>query len=96
MSAYIIARMRVDDAATYDRYKAQTPALVEQFGGRFIVRGGRCRQLEGDSAELDRTVVIEFDSVTAAEAFYDSDAYQAVIGLRQGAARSDVLLVEGV
>ena len=96
MAAYCIARIRVDDADTYDRYRAQTPAVVAQYGGRFLVRGGRCELLEGDSADLDRTVVIEFDSYQQARAFYDSPEYQAIVGLRQAASRGELLVVEGV
>lgn len=96
MSAYIIARIKVDDSAVYDRYRAQTPDVVARYGGRFIVRGGRCELLEGDSAELDRTVVIQFDSYEQARTFYRSPEYQAIIGLRLNAARSEVLLVEGI
>ena len=96
MSAYIIARIKVTDPETYERYKQQTPTVVAEAGGRFLVRGGRCKLLEGDSSELDRTIVIEFDSYEQARQFYESPNYQEILPLRVSASRSEVLLVEGL
>jgi Domain of unknown function (DUF1330) len=44
----------------------------------------------------DRSVVIEFDSVTKAIAAYESPAYQAALSLLKGAAERDVRILEGV
>ena len=39
--------------------------------------------------------MLQFDSMDAARAFYESDDYQAIIGHRQRSADSDLVLVEG-
>jgi uncharacterized protein (DUF1330 family) len=59
------------------------------------VRGGETRQLEGGYAPR-RTVLLEFDSMAAALAWYESDAYAPAKALRQRTAVSDVILMEGV
>jgi uncharacterized protein (DUF1330 family) len=94
MSAYIIAEVDVRDPETYATYRAQTPAAVERYGGRFIVRGGAAETLEGEGPP-GRLVVLEFPDLTAARRFYGSPEYQAIIGIRQQAAASRVVLVEG-
>ena len=94
MSAYIIAEVEVRDPETYATYRAQTPGVVERYGGRFIVRGGAAETLEGDGPP-GRLVVIEFPDLTAARSFYGSPEYQAIIDIRQRAASSRVVLVEG-
>ncbi len=94
MAGYIIAEVEVTDPDTYATYRAQTPGVVERYGGRFIVRGGNAELLEGDR-EPARIVVIEFPDVAAARRFYDSPDYQAIIGIRQRAATSRLILVEG-
>jgi uncharacterized protein (DUF1330 family) len=94
MAAYIIAEVEVTDPETYATYRAQTPAVIERYGGRFIVRGGAAELLEGHQPP-GRTVVIEFPDVAAARRFYDSPDYQAILGIRQRAATSRLLLVEG-
>ena len=94
MAAYIIAEIEITDPDTYDQYRAQTPGVIVQYGGRFIVRGGKAETLEGDR-EPGRLVVIEFPDATAARRFYDSPEYQAIIGLRQQASKGRLILVEG-
>ena len=58
-----------------------------------IVCGGAAETLEGSPPA--RIVVIEFPDVAAARRFYDSPGYQAIVGIRQKAANSRVVLVEG-
>jgi uncharacterized protein (DUF1330 family) len=94
MAAYIIAEIEITDPDTYDRYRAQTPGVIAQFGGRFLVRGGKAEMLEGDR-QPGRLVVIEFSDTAAARRFYGSPEYREIIGLRQQAARSRLILVEG-
>jgi len=47
MSAYIIVEIEITDPVGYDEYKKQAAATVEQYGGKYIVRGGACETLEG-------------------------------------------------
>jgi uncharacterized protein (DUF1330 family) len=94
VAAYIIAEIEVTDPATYATYRAQTPGLVERHGGRFLVRGGAAETLEG-AGPPGRLVVLEFPDLATARRFYESPEYQAIIGIRQQAARSRVVLVEG-
>ena len=95
MAAYIIANVDVKDPDAYQNYTAQTPGLVEKFGGKFIVRGGDFEMLEGQ-LPLTRVVVIEFADVDAARKFYHSPEYQEVLKIRVSATESQVFLIEGV
>jgi uncharacterized protein (DUF1330 family) len=88
MSAFIFANVDV----TYRELVAPT---ISAAGGRYRVRGGETRQLEGGYAPR-RTVLLEFDSMAAALAWYESDAYAPAKALRQRTAVSDVILMEGV
>lgn len=40
MAVYLILDIEVTDADTYGDYVKQAPATVEQYGGRYLVRGG--------------------------------------------------------
>lgn len=92
---YVIGEIAVTDQAAYDRYRPLATALVAKAGGRYLVRGAASTALEGAPAD-GRLVIIEFESVAAAEQFYRSPDYQAIIGLRQQATRSRILLAPGV
>lgn len=95
MAAYIIADSNVTDPVAYEQYRARVPAAIAKHGGRFLARGGEVAVLEGDWSPR-RVVVIEFPSLEAAKAFYDSPEYQAARALRAEAATIDMLAVAGV
>ncbi len=58
------------------------------------MRGGHTQALEG--AAPNRVVVLEFASLAAARAFYDSADYREARKIREAASRSRVFLVEGL
>ncbi|MCA8928928.1 MAG: DUF1330 domain-containing protein [Alphaproteobacteria bacterium] len=94
MPAYVIARVNVTDPDQYAKYRAVTPGCIAAFGGEFVVRGGAMETLEGPQEDR-RMVVIRFDSMEKARAFYESEAYQAAIQLRQPASEAQLVLLEG-
>ena len=93
-AGYIIAEVDVKDAPTFQKYAAQVPPTMAPFGGHDLVRGGKAEALEGESPK--RIVVIAFDSVDKARAWYNSPAYDAIKGLRIDSTKSRLILVEGV
>lgn len=94
MSAYIIVQVNVNDAERYENYKSMVPPSLEPYGGRFIVRGGAVENLEG-TWNPARTVVIEFDSVEKAKAWWSSPEYADAKALRQATADTEMIVVEG-
>lgn len=95
MPAYVIVDVSVHDPQEYEEYKKLTPASIAAFGGRFVVRGGRTISLEGDW-KPERIVVLEFPSVELANAWWDSDAYSTAKKIRQKAADSRMIIVDGL
>jgi uncharacterized protein (DUF1330 family) len=95
MPAYILARIRVTDPQRFEQYRAAVPAVIAQYGGRYIVRGGEVTALEG-TPEGRRLVVIEFPTLEAAQRFWHSSEYAQAKQLREEAAQAEVVLVPGV
>ena len=95
MPAYVIARVNVTDPDKYKGYKSLTQAAIVKNGGKFLVRGGPVVTMEGDD-ESRRIVVVEFDTVEAAKAFYDSPEYREARDARENAADLQMIVVEGV
>jgi uncharacterized protein (DUF1330 family) len=95
MAAYIIADVTVTDPAAFEAYRREVPPSIERAGGRYLVRGGRFEVLEGDYRP-SRVVVLEFPSMEAARRWYDSEEYAHLRAMRERAADSRVILVEGV
>lgn len=67
---------------------------IQAGGGRFLTRGMPVKTFE--AGLMQRSVVIEFDSVEQAIAAHASPAYQAALKVLEGAAERDVRIVEGV
>ncbi|WP_347156556.1 DUF1330 domain-containing protein [Pontibacter chitinilyticus] len=94
MPAYILVDIHVTDPATYEDYKKLTPPSLVAYQGRFIVRGGQTEPLEGDW-QPSRLVVLEFPTVELAKAWWNSPEYAPAKAMRQQAATTNMLLVEG-
>lgn len=94
MAAYLIYRAAVSDAEAYAAYMARTPGIIAQFGGRFLVRGGRTETLEGEPEER-RTIVVEFPDFEAAKAFYESPVYADARRLRSEVAQVQIVITDG-
>jgi uncharacterized protein (DUF1330 family) len=95
MAAYLHANVHVTDAAAYEEYRRQVPAIIAAYGGRYLVRGGATELLEGDEAP-DRQVILEFADMASLKAFYHSAEYRPLIALRQRASRGRLVAIEGV
>ena len=95
MPAYLINDMEVLDPQGLDEYKKLSPATVTQYGGKFLARGGETKQLEGDW-QPKRLVILEFPSIEQAQAWINSPEYAAPRKMRQKAARSNIVVVEGL
>lgn len=95
MKAYVIAIETVHDQAMFAEYAKGVPATLAPFEGKLIARGGKYTVLEG-RWEHPRTVVIEFPSREAAQAWYDSVAYQKIIALRHKSSHGNLVIQDGV
>lgn len=93
--AYVLVQSEVINPDQYAGYAKLTPAIIEQYGGRFLTRGGRSLTLEGHKAP-ERVVVIELPNYEAAQAFYNGPEYTAARKLRAGAATMQIVVVEGL
>ena len=95
MPAYIIVEIEITDPVGYEKYKKQAAATVEQYGGKYIVRGGACKTLEGDW-QPNRIVVLQFDNMEAARAWLSSPEYVGPRKQRHRTAKTRMILVEGL
>ena len=95
MKHYALAYLRdVDFGAEIVEYLQRIDATLAPYGGRFIVHGGKITPAEGEwTGDL---VIIEFQTRTDAETWYESAEYQEILPLRTEHSNSMACLVEGV
>lgn len=74
-------------------YGKAVAALVPQYGGKYLVRGGPAKVVEGEWLSRLRVVLTAFPSLQAATDFWYSEAYQKdTKPLRDGTGLYDVAL----
>jgi uncharacterized protein (DUF1330 family) len=95
MPAYLIADIEVTDAVGYEEYKKRAPAIIAAHGGRYLARGGASEVLEG-TWQPRRSAILEFPSLAALKAFWESAEYQPVRAIRERCAKSNMVAVEGL
>ena len=71
MAAYVIADVNVTNPELFKKYSEQVPATVEQYGGKYLIRGGEVEKAEGDWGPT-RVVVIEFENMSMLQEWYSS------------------------
>ena len=95
MAGYVIAEVDVHDSALFEEYRKLVPATIAKYGGRYVVRGGAMESKEGGWAPK-RVVVLEFPTLARAREWYHSADYAPALAMRLKAAKSRMILVEGV
>ncbi len=93
LPGYVVAEVDVTDPSTFQKYADKAPGTIEQYGGHYVIRGGKFDSIEGDAPK--RFVVIQFDSVEKAKAWEDSPEYDAIKPIRHSSAKSRVFIIEG-
>lgn len=83
----------VTNASALAEYAKLAGPAIEAGGGKFLARGVPVKAYEAGLKE--RTVLIEFESVTQAIATYEGPRYQAAAKLLAGAVEREVRIVEG-
>ncbi|MBV9078676.1 MAG: DUF1330 domain-containing protein [Methylobacteriaceae bacterium] len=90
---YWVATYRqVSDPDALAAYAQLSGPAIKAAGGRILARGMPAHTYEAGLAQ--RTVLIEFDSLEAAQAAHDSPAYQEALRALGGGAERDIRLVE--
>lgn len=81
------------DADKLGAYAALAKPAIESAGGRFLVRGAAV--YASGSGLKERTVIVEWPSVDAAQAAYQSPAYQEALEALGDGVDRDFRIIEG-
>jgi uncharacterized protein (DUF1330 family) len=93
--AFYVAEFVITDRVGMRPYSERVESTFAPFGGRYVSRGGKIDALEGD-APKGGIVIIQFDSMEKARAWYDSPAYAELKPIRHKNAKSRVYILEGL
>ena len=77
----------------FKEYVSKVPETMATHGGKMVARGKLNKPLAGEySHQIE--ALFEFPTHEAAQAWYDSDAYQGLIALRDEAANVNIAILE--
>ncbi|HEX4843230.1 MAG TPA: DUF1330 domain-containing protein [Limnobacter sp.] len=88
-AAYVVGQICIKNELAWQQYKSQVPLTLEPFGAELVFRGTHAGDYSGKT-KYTNFVVIRFGDLDAANRWFNSSAYQAIVPLREQAA--DVLL----
>ena len=92
---YVIITGRVHDTEGIKAYNRLASRTISEGGGEVLAVDTKPEILEGDW-HGSQTVVLEFASVDAARAWYESEEYQKAAKRRHTAADSNAVIISGL
>ena len=92
---YVVVTEDIHDQAGMAAYGQRALPTLAPAGGRLIVLDETPEVIEGNWHGT-RTVILEFDSVEAAQGWYCSPEYQDAVGLRLAASDCNAVILSGL
>ena len=90
---WISCYRQIYDADKLAAYTELAKPAVESQGGRFLVRSAAV--YAAGSGVMERTVIVEWQTLIDAQNAYDSDAYQSALDALADGVDRDFRIVEG-
>ena len=94
MAVYAVVQVDISDPDAYGKYAERAGPAVVKYGGEFLARGGEVVVMEGTTRS--RCVLIRFEDMETANAFYEGPEYQDALKYALPASIRDYKFVEGV
>ena len=90
---YLVAHISVHNKEGFEKFRQMAGPTIAEYGGKVLVREPNPDVREGTKSGI--ALVIEFESIDIARKFYESEKYQAAKAVRELAADTHLILVEG-
>jgi uncharacterized protein (DUF1330 family) len=94
MPTYLSAIVTVKKPEKLKEYVSKVPGTMVPFGAKMVCRGKVQKVLAG-AGNHQIEAIFEFESAEKIEAWYQSDAYRALIPVRDEGATMTISILEG-
>ena len=94
MTALMVVHMDISDRGWIERYFAEVPKLLAEYGAVSVAGSRDIRRVEGEGPIPDRVAVLSFPSMEAIDRFLADPRYQAHRAERQAGSASDIFVFE--
>ena len=93
---FLLVDVDIHNIDEYKKYLEKVKPMVEKFGGKYLIKGGKIDAKETDLWKPKRIVLVKFPNKPSALNWYNSEEYRALKNLRLNNASSNILFIEGV
>ena len=93
MSVYMVIEIDIKNEELYSQYVEKVPEIIDQYGGRYLIRGGEVTPLSGHW-NPERIIVIAFETVEHLQRCFSSPEYLELAPLREQSTVSKAIMVE--
>ncbi len=92
MTYVVVTIKRIIDLEAFREYAVQAQPMIERYGGRYVAVDKTPEVRSGDWPYV-RTIIVAYPNLAAAQKFYDSPEYQAIVPIRTRAIDANIVLV---
>jgi len=94
VKGYLLGQITISDKSQYKLYDSDIGKVIEEFGGKYLVKGGLRMVKEGNPC-FKRDVLVEFKDIETARRFFSSQRFKEISKFRKAGSTGFLLLLNG-
>ena len=94
VKGYLLGQITISDKSQYKIYDSKIGNVFEEFGGKYLVKGGLRIVKEGNPL-FQRDVLVEFKDIETAQRFFSSQQFKKISKFRKAGSTGFLLLLNG-
>tara|TARA_B100001248_G_scaffold216653_1_gene171620 strand:+ start:206 stop:499 length:294 start_codon:yes stop_codon:yes gene_type:complete len=94
VKGYLLGQITISDKSQYKIYDSKIGNVIEEFGGKYLVKGGLRIVKEGNPF-FQRDVLVEFKDIEKAQRFFSSQQFKKISKFRKAGSTGFLLLLNG-
>ena len=91
---YLLGQITINDKDQYKKYDSKIGDIIEDFGGKYLMKGG-FRVVKEGKPSWQRDVLVEFKDVETAQRFFSSKKFKDISKFRKAGSDGFLILVNG-
>ena len=94
VKGYLLGQITVSNKSQYKLYDPKIGNIIEEFGGKYLVKGG-LRMVKDGHPSFQRDVLVEFKDIETARRFFSSQQFNEISKFRKAGSTGFLLLLNG-
>ena len=91
---YLLGQITISDKSQYEKYDSKIGKVIEESGGKYLVKGG-LRVVKEGNPFFQRDVLVEFKDIKTAQHFLSSQQFKEISKFRKAGSSGFLLLLNG-